>query len=87
MKSKSPQTYRQANKRPSQRIWPGCGDGRKRWCGSIHDYSYTLSTGDLVHKFECTRNHRQGCPQPIPEPGISFEEWKELKCKKEEKDQ
>ena len=77
-KTIGPQTYDQAYKKPSQRIWPGCGDGRKRWCGVIHDYSCRLSNGDLVHSFECAMNHRQGCPQPIPEPGMSYEEFERI---------
>ena len=71
-----PKTYAQANKKPSRKIWPGCGDGRKRWCGRIHDYSDIFSTrGEIVHSFECHMNHERGCPQPIPEPKVSYEEW------------
>ena len=69
-KTKEPQTYKQALKTPSRLVWPGCGDGRKRWCGSVHDFNYTLSNGDLVHNFECRHNHFRGCPIPIPEPNF-----------------
>ena len=81
----NPKTYQQANARPSKRIWPGCGDGRKRWCGSVHDYGYLTHDG-LVHRFQCSMNHRQGCPQPIPDPGKSYEEWKEDKNKEKDND-
>ena len=71
--SKTPQTYEAALKRPSRRIWPGCGDGRERWCGRIHDCSYTVYTGmntsELVHDFRCAYNYHHGCPTPIPKPG------------------
>ena len=80
MSDKGPKTYQQALKKPSKKIWPGCGDGRKRWCGGIHNYSYVGYNG-LVNRFSCAMNHRQGCPQPIPDPGVSYEEWKENKDK------
>ena len=67
---KTPKTYEDALKAPSRRIWPGCGDGRRRPCGAIHDFSYSVYTGlntsELVHDFRCTRNHHDGCPTPIP---------------------
>lgn len=67
----SPKTYDQALRRPSRRIWPGCGDGRRRPCGRIHDFSRRITSGpngqtETVHDFRCARNHRSGCPNPIP---------------------
>ncbi|KKK49001.1 hypothetical protein LCGC14_3139450, partial [marine sediment metagenome] len=63
------QTYEQALKKPSEDIWPGCGDGRNMPCGTIHDFSYTAHAGGpLIHSFQCTENHHNGCPQPHPEP-------------------
>ena len=63
-------TYKQALKSPSKRIWPGCGDGRKRPCGQVHDFSYSVYSGlhtqELVHDFRCAHNHHRGCPSPIP---------------------
>ena len=66
----SPQTYEAALKRPSWIIWPGCGDGRNRWCGRVHDYCYAVydQRQTVVHQFRCVRNHESGCPQPKPEP-------------------
>lgn len=62
-------TYEQATKRPSRDVWPGCGDGRNRWCGRVHDFSYSTSDGKTVHRFCCHMNYLRGCPQPKPEPG------------------
>ena len=71
--TQSPKTYEQAMKRPSRKIWPGCGDGRRRPCGRIHDFSYSVYSGPngqttTVHDFRCAQNHFSGCPNPIPEP-------------------
>ena len=80
----NPKTYKQASMRPSRKVWPGCGDGRKRWCGRIHDFIRTTPNG-VVHNFECRKNHYYGCPQPIPDPGKSYGEWLEDECKEEVK--
>ncbi len=66
---KGPTTYEQALKFPDKHIWPGCGDGRKMPCGTIHDFSYpAYYGGPVIHSFQCTENHYQGCPRPKPEP-------------------
>ena len=68
-KNKGPTTYDQALKKASRNIWPGCGDGRKRECGTIHDFSYDVYYGGpLVHRFRCTENYYHGCPNPKPNP-------------------
>ena len=68
------QTYEQATARPSVKVWPGCRDGRKRWCGAVHDFSFSRycdSGGqtELVHNFCCRYNYYHGCPNPKPKPG------------------
>lgn len=63
-----PRTYDEAMRRPSRRIWSGCGDGRCMPCGRIHDYYWTDSTGKTVHDFRCWHNNNFGCPDPHPEP-------------------
>ena len=60
-------TYKSVLKKPSNRVWPGCGDGRTRHCGRVHDFNYNNSRGQLIHSFECAQNHFNGCPDPIPE--------------------
>ena len=75
----NPKTYEQAIKTASNSIWPGCEDGRTRWCGRIHDFSRTLSNGRLIHDFRCVMNHYEGCPQPLPGWGQTKEEWDEMK--------
>lgn len=63
-----PTTYDQALKKASTSIWPGCGDGRKRGCGAIHDFSYNAYFGgSLTHRFLCTENYFHGCPNPKSE--------------------
>ena len=63
-----PNSYSEALKRLSKEVWPGCGDGRFRHCGRVHDYQRTTSDGKVVHDFRCAWNHQFGCPTPIPQP-------------------
>ena len=63
-------TYEQALAKPSRTIWPGCGDGRRKPCGRVHDFGYSTygpnGTRPWVHNFCCWQNHEHGCPSPIP---------------------
>lgn len=75
---KRPLTYAEALARPSRAVWPGCGDGRCRSCGRVHDFSYRTWTGQIAHRFLCWQNHVHGCPQPIPEPALH--RWRNGYC-------
>lgn len=69
-------TYEKATKRPSYDVWPGCGDGRKRWCGRVHDFSFRQHVNALTtHDFRCWMNHERGCPQPKPKVGETLDQY------------
>jgi len=72
-----PTTYTQALAKPSRGVWSGCGDGRCRPCGRVHDFGRRPSYGDYIHRFKCAQNHTSGCPQPKPEPEHS---WSGNRC-------
>lgn len=64
-----PNSYAYAVATPSWSVWPGCGDGRCRPCGNVHDFSYSTSGGLIYHhRFHCLRHWNGGCPEPKPEP-------------------
>ena len=60
---KNKPSYKEAYQKPSDKIWCGCGDGRKRICGRIHNFG-TWEKPD----FRCWMNNEKGCPNPIPLP-------------------
>lgn len=68
-------SYAQALSGASRSVWPGCGDGRERWCGRVHDYRRTDWDGTITHDFRCWRNSERGCPQPLPEVRESVGDW------------
>jgi hypothetical protein len=75
-----PTTYEQAMRRPSQEVWPGCGDGRCRPCGLIHNMDYRV--GDQWNpNWVCVENHHRGCPSPKPEPQHDVQRGRCVKCK------
>lgn len=65
--------YQDAWRRGGRDVWPGCGNGRCRPCGRIHDfgrdqYSYQRNgarTSKWISRFQCRENSVNGCP---PEP-------------------
>lgn len=68
MSAKTTDPYKAATSGPSNAVWPGCGDGRRRWCGRVHDFGTSGHDG-WQPNVVCWRNHEQGCPDPIPTPG------------------
>lgn len=66
----SHKTYEQAWRHGDSDVWPGCGNGRCRPCGRIHDFGRMVQTGKYkrvwVPRFQCHTNAMQGCPQPHP---------------------
>jgi hypothetical protein len=72
---KEPKSYDEALKYPSSKIWCGCGDGRKKKCGRIHNYG-TIDKPD----FRCWMNNEHGCPEKEDsEVGLDGEDAKNNK--------
>jgi len=62
-------SYEKAVAKPSAIVWPGCGDGRCRTCGRVHDFRYSTAGGRFYyHHYHCWYNWMYGCPDPKPEP-------------------
>lgn len=57
--------YDDALRRGGRDVWPGCGNGRCRPCGQIHDFSYWVGN-KVVHSIQCLLNSQAGCPDPKP---------------------
>ena len=56
-------SYEEAYRKGSFDVW-ACGKiGRRRECGRIHDFYYTLGDGSIVHDFRCWHNYYYGCPK------------------------
>ena len=84
-KMKKATTYEEALSRPSRDVWPGCGDGRCRSCGGVHDFCYMAGYGKdrrSVHQIECLQRRQFGCPQPNPEPKHRYEKGRCVKCRR-----
>lgn len=76
----APSTYEEATRRASLKVWGGCGDGRCRPCGQVHDFSYRDGAGRTVHRFACATNWRSGCPSPQPTPQHRWESGRCTGC-------
>lgn len=82
MSQKEPQTYEQAVRITARqpRVWPGCkGNGRRMECGRLHDFGhFGHGVGGKwvwVPQIFCSRNYREGCPTPMPEPTKGLADW------------